>query len=210
MLTLNDFITRYQQYSDEELMEVYNQINNYSPEAKEAFDYVINKKGGLQRLLYSAEKQKERDLEIQRIAKETIQLTESGVDGDFIRKTTNSALLSTDEINTIIETKQLQSAVEIENKKITARTVAGSIIGGGLSSLIFGTLFGVIMIYSNYIFYIFVIGLALCCYYSIRLATKQSLKNMLVLFATALSLLLAFLIAQFVYSNPSLLGITTK
>ncbi len=210
MFSVNDFTLKYENYSDEELLDIYENIEGYSAEAKEALEIVINKKGGLDQILSRLGEKKIVTDEINRIATEAHELGKQGVDADFIKNTTNSTLLSSAHVNEIIEQKYIEVKSEIENKKINPRTIAGSILGGLVASIIGGISIGLIMIYSNKILYIFVIGLAIFCYLIIKAATKQSLKNIIVLLATILSFILAMCLAQFLYSNPHLIGETPK
>ncbi|MBL0145390.1 MAG: hypothetical protein IPP48_06165 [Chitinophagaceae bacterium] len=53
MLTVDDFITKFSKYSDQELFEVYQNIEGYSEHAKMALAHVIETKGGLNRLTNS-------------------------------------------------------------------------------------------------------------------------------------------------------------
>jgi len=89
--------------------------------------------------------------------------------------------------------------MEVEDKKIKPRTVIGSIIGCIVAGLIGGTLWGLQMIYSGRIFYILLIGLVLLCYGIIKISTKQTKKNTVVLIATVISVVLSLLIGQLLY-----------
>ena len=51
MFSVHDFITKYEQYPDEELVEIYRNKENYSKEVQEALNILIKSKGGLEKLL---------------------------------------------------------------------------------------------------------------------------------------------------------------
>ena len=89
--------------------------------------------------------------------------------------------------------------LEVEDKKIKLRTVVGGIIAGGVASIIGGILWGLQMIYSGRIFYIFFFGLIILCYGLIKIATRQTGRNTFILIATIISIILAILIGQLLY-----------
>jgi len=47
MFSVDHFVSMYEKYSDEQLFEIHSNMDNYSEEAKVAFNIVIAKKGGL-------------------------------------------------------------------------------------------------------------------------------------------------------------------
>ena len=58
---------------------------------------------------------------------------------------------------------------------------------------------GLQMIYSKRMFYIFFVGLALLSYYLIKALTKQTKNNSFVFIATIISVILALFIGQLLY-----------
>lgn len=199
MLSIPDFVLKYETYTDEELYEIYRTQDGYSNEAQEALKIVLEKKGGAEALLKRIEEQRIVEKEIQRIKKETAQLGTNGVDASFIKKTTTSTILSANQVSEIVDSKLEEVNLELEDKKIKPRTIVGSIIGGAIASVVGGVLWGVQIIYVHRIFYIFGFGLALLCYGIIKGATKQSKNNTVVLIATVISILLALLIGQLMF-----------
>ncbi|MGE5109119.1 MAG: hypothetical protein ACM3H8_16395 [Sphingobacteriales bacterium] len=199
MLSVSDFVSKYQNYSDEELYDVHLNINGYSDEAKKALSIVLENKGGIDPLLKRLEEKRIVDNEIKRIKKETAELGSQGIDSSFIKATTTSDILSAEKVNEIIDNKYVEVETELADKKINPRTIVGSVIGGGIASLVGGILWGLQMIYSQRIFYMLFVGLILLCYGIIRLSTKQSKKNTVVVIATIASTILAVLIGQLLY-----------
>lgn len=199
MFSVEDFISKYEKYSDEELMEINSGIDGYSKEAEKALAIVIDRKGGMDRLLKSLERKKIIRNEIKRIAKETHELGSQGIDSSFIKTVTSSAILSAGEVKEIIDNKYVEVEAAIQDKKINSRTIVGSIAGGGIASVIGGTLWGLQMIYSKRIFYIFFPGLFIISYAIIKVLTKQSQKNKVVLIATIISVILSVIIGQLLY-----------
>ena len=92
MLSVSDFVSKYEKYNDQELHDVYLNIEGYSNEAKEALNIVLEKKGGLESIVKRLEEKQVIDNEIKRIAKETAELGEQGIDSSFIKTTTSSKI----------------------------------------------------------------------------------------------------------------------
>jgi hypothetical protein len=199
MFTTKDFVAKYEDYTDEELIDIHHKMADYSQEAQEALKIVIQNKGGQEELEKRLEEKQILANEVGRIAKETAEFGSKGIDASFIKKMTNSDILSPEAVDQIIDNQYSVVQLELEDKKIKPRTVFGSLIGGMIASLVGGVLWGLQMIYSKRIFYILFIGLVLLCYGIIKISTKQSKKNSVVLIATIISVILALIIGQLLY-----------
>ncbi|WP_407528167.1 hypothetical protein PDL71_08715 [Lacibacter sp. MH-610] len=207
MFSVNDFIAKYETYSNSELLSVHHNLEGYSEEAKEALSIVIDRKGGLEKLLSQEQDQQKLAAEQARIKKEIRDLSAKGVHKEFIEKSTDSSILSKEKTQEIVAKAYSEIESEKDDQKIKAKTVYGSLIGGLISTLICGLTFGVIAVYSNRIYYIFVIILVLITYYIIKAFTKQTYRNIFVLLATTVSVFLSIILAQAIYENPILLGL---
>src|SRR5215207_7691215 len=199
MLTTQDFLKKYDSYSDEELYNAYSTIDDYSDEAKKALDITINNKGGLESIISKAKQKEITDKEIERLKLETAKLAVPGTELSFLQSLIKSEILSRAQTNKIIEEQFAIVRLEQEDKKIKPRTIWGSIIGGGIASIIGGILWGLQMIQMHRIFYVFLIGLIILSYSTVRFFTKQSKKNTAVFVATGISVILALFIGQVLF-----------
>jgi hypothetical protein len=191
MLSTGDFIKKYELYSDEELYEVHATITGYSDEAQQAFETVLLQRGGIEGVISRLKEKQARQIEINRIEREAEKLAAAGFDAEFIRQGTASHLLTADEVHKITENKYAQAEAEKADKKITSRTIAGSIGGGLLSAAAGGTAWGLLLIYTQAYSPILFIGLFFVCYAVVKLCTRQSDKNTVVLIAAIAATLLA-------------------
>ncbi len=199
MFSVDDFILQYEKYTDGELLNIHANISGYSDEAQIALGRVINSKGGLESLLKKAELNAILLKEEKRIAQETEHFGKQGIDASFIKTVTVSNILPEEKVKEIIDKKYVEVEAEIEDKKIKPRTIIGSIIGGGIASIIGGIFWGLQMIYSNRMFYIFFVGLGLISYYLIKVFTNQTKNNIFVFIATIVSVIVALFIGQLLY-----------
>jgi len=199
MFSVSDFVAKYETHTDEELMGMHLNIDGYSEEAKEALEIVIEKKGGLDTLEQRLQEKKKVADEVKRIAKDVKEMGMGGADASFLITVTKSDILSDEKVKEVIDAQYASVEAEIENKKIKPRTVIGGIVGGGIASVVGGILWGLQMIYSQRIFYLFGVGLVLLCYAIIKVSTRQNKENKVVLIATILSVIVALLIGSLLY-----------
>jgi hypothetical protein len=199
MLSVSEFVAKFEKYSDDELHSIYLNQDSYSNEAKQAFWSVIEKKGGINAFLIAQEKKIIIDNEILRLQTEAKELGRNGIDFSFIRTLSTSEILPQEKVDEILGNVFIELTHELEDKKIKPRTILGSIFGGIIASIIGGALWGLQMIYSQRIFYLFGIALALLCYAIIKGLTRQSKNNLLVFISTAIAFILSLLIGENLY-----------
>jgi hypothetical protein len=204
MLTTEEFVLQYEAYTDEELYNVYENIDDYSAEAQEAFDIVIAKKGGLEGFLDRMNEKAAYAAEINRIGREVVTMSRKNVDPDFMRTIISSQILPPEKVNDIITQASGLVALEKEDKKIKPRTIIGSVLAIIVATAIGGIAWGLKEIYAPNIYrqiqLLLVLGLVLLCYGIVKRFTRQSKRNTVVIIATlisiALSLTLGVLIAD--------------
>lgn len=196
---LNELIERYSQYSDVELMEVYSNKNAYTDDAKKALDIVIEKKGGIQALTIRYDKIVGKELEQSKIKNDAAKLYLNGMTKNDIRHALTSEILALDEIQQIIETTSAEIEVTKRDLEIKPSTIIGGILGGIIGGTIGGVLWGLQIMYSGHIFYIFAIGLGIISYGFIKFFTKQSRNNIAVFIITILSVIYALILGFYLY-----------
>ena len=80
-----DLIKTYKEFSDDQLLEVYQNLGDYTIEAKEALTSVIDNRGGIENML---EKKRVHDsiiAETERIKQQIRQLRTPGVEVEFLK-----------------------------------------------------------------------------------------------------------------------------
>jgi hypothetical protein len=195
MLSTNDFISQYETHTDEELYTIYMNKDGYSPEAQEALMIVLQKKGGLDELVHRLQEKQVYNNEVNRIGREVVKMGQKNIDIDFIKTVMSSTILPPEKVNEIIEQAFEMATLDNEDRKIKPRTIVASIVGGILCSLA--------LIYapprmSLMIVGILIFGLILLCYGMVRLFTRQTQKNIVVLIATFISVVLSIFIGEFI------------
>jgi len=205
MFTVDDLVAEYNNYTDQELYNVYQSIEAYSPEAEQALAIIIEKRGGLDALKLRLEQELKMGMERNRIIKEVNEMGRKGIDESFIRTTVVSDILDRKEVSEIIAGAYREAQLDVEDRRINPRTIIGGIIGTALASTIGGVLWGLRLIYgpmeiSMMIHAILLFGLLVICYGIINLCTRQSRKNIIVLIGTAVSFIFAFGLGVMLYN----------
>ncbi len=199
MLNIKDFEAKYELYTDEELYNIYKNIDNYSEEASMALDIVLTKKGGIEPLIKRLETKAVIEQEKKRISKEAALLGRNGVDVSFIKKTTNSSILSLEELHDVIETNVEKAEAEVEDAKVNSDTIMKSLLGCGLASLVGGAFVAPQFMYFRATSILMIAGLALICYGIVKFVTKKSYNNTAVLLSSLMAFLFSYMIGYFIY-----------
>jgi len=129
-----------------------------------------------------------------------MKLSTPGVDLDFLYKMVTSQMFESGRTHAIIEEAFAEVNKDLDDRKVKPRTIIGGVIGAAIASLIGGILWGFQMMWSGRVFAIFFFGLLLLCYGLVRLITKQSHKNTAVFVLAAISVIMALLIGNLLYS----------
>lgn len=188
MFSVQEFVSKFETYNDAELYDIFINPDNYSEEAKEAFNIVVKKKGGIANLENRIVVRKKLISEAERIKEEVYELSKSGSDKNFAKGMITSNYLSPAEVNKIIDSTFDAIEQEKDDVKIKPRTIYGSLLGGAIASVISGILWGMLLIYSERVMIFMLIVPALICYWIIKTFTRQSKSNIVILIATILSI----------------------
>lgn len=199
MLTEKDFINTYQQYSEEELYQMTKNISGYSEEAQSALQKVIIARGGYDQLNESIAKKKVIADEIKRLQDETSKLGFGGVDEEFIKKTATSDILSKEQVQQIIDQQYRRVNTEMVDKKVDQQTIGRSVIGGIVSSLVCGIVFGIFLIITGAISPVIIVGLLLACFAIVKLIVKKSGNNSAVILTAFIAFIASFLIGYLMF-----------
>lgn len=199
MLKLEDFIAKYEAYTDEELYIIQKDIANYNEDAGKALNIVIDKKGGFERLIKRLEEKAIVENERSRIAYEATKFGLAGIDASFLKNTSSSSILSKEEVSQIIEINTSKAAACVADKKVDADTVVKTLIGLGLASILGGAFASLQYIYFGATSVLMVIGTALICYGTVKFISKKSYNNTAVLLASFVSFILSYLFAYGAY-----------
>lgn len=190
----------YKNYSNEDLIEAYTTMLDYSGKASNEILLEIDTRGGIDDFLSNIEFNKSNKEEINRISQEVYNLSKDFNDLEFIKGLIKSEKLHPNELDNFVTLKFEQHQAFLKNRKIDQKTIVGSLVGmliGTIVSLIFYIL--VTSLLGKFVFYP-IIGVYFICYQAIKLITKQTRDNTFVFAASFAGTILTMLIL-FIFSR---------
>ena len=191
----------YSTYSDKDIIEIHNTTLDYSGKVDDLIMLEIESRGGLEFLNQKINKADIVPNEIKRIKTEAYKLYNNDSDIDSIKSTLTSQILKHDFLaSTIDEAIEMKKSI-IADRTITGRTVAGSIMGFIIGTLIGTTFWYFVAIKTGEVFHIFSHGVFFITYFVIKIFTKQTDSNTLVFLTSFASSLLSIILGYLVYIN---------
>lgn len=204
---IEELIERYSQYTDSELIQIYNNKSGYTEEAKKALEIVINEKGGIDLIQSRNTANIEKQNEKSKLNEEIKKMYDEGMTINDISMRLSASTLSQEEIDEVVNQRFNFLEEQKNDLTVNSGTIVGSVFGGLLGGIIGGILWGLQMIYSGRMFYIFLLGLIFISYGFIKLLTKKSRNNIAVFIATALSVLFALTLGIYMYDYYGYRGV---
>jgi uncharacterized membrane protein len=174
----------YEKYSDDELIEAYLSMMDYSGEINKELSNEIESRGGLDDFKEKIKKKSNLDIEIMRISKEVYSLTSPETDVEFIKKAVTSDVLTREELDSLIESKFVYYQSINSNRAITQKTLAESLIGIVIAIIPGAVVLALLMNFITPIFLFFIVPVYIVNYLIIWLVTKKTRSNLAVFIAT--------------------------
>ena len=192
----------YKKFSYDDLIESYTNLIEYSGKANPEILEEIENRGGMELFQYAIEYKKQYRNELNRISKEVRELSNDYKDLDFIKQFVKSNILNEEDLNSYVEQKFNENQKIIADKVINSKTIIGSLIGTFIGAFL-GFLFLLLtsFFFKAFIYFLIIVAY-LICYFSIRILTKQSASNIVVLISavigTIISVALTFVSLNFI------------
>jgi hypothetical protein len=185
---------KYKNYSDDELMEIFKTNKEFSGKSTPEIDEEINNRGGIDMMQKQQQERRVVPNEIRRITNEIFSLNAEGINPDFLKTVIKSDILPEEQLHKVIEEKYKLAEAYRNNKKIKSRTIAGSLAGIAVSAVVVGILWMLQMAYyKETVHYIGIVVAYFICYGIIRLITRQTASNAVVLIAAVLATVISIL-----------------
>ena len=198
MLSAKDFTELYRKYSDEELAELYTNIEGYSKEAKVAIFTVINEKGGINRLSQSLKDKLIIEREISRIKNETTRLCSKETSADFIKNLVTSTILAKTQVDEIKKVFA-EFTFHLNQNSFDLKTIFLAALGIIFSSVFAAILWNLLITQSDKIPVILILLIPAVCYFTIILFTRKSKTNPLVIVSTIIATMLSIFIRDLLF-----------
>lgn len=192
-------LKNYAEYDDLQLLSILASPGDYSEVAVSVAREVIQSRGGIDLLTRKIQLSQVRDVEIQRVKQEARKILVPGVDLSFAKKMVTSETLPEQEVANIVEGEWIIWEKDLKDRQVKPATITRGIPAVIISGLVAGFLWGLSIMWSGRIFYIFLVGVVIVCYSIVKLFTRQSYKNSAVFVLTVIASILAFSIGQLMW-----------
>lgn len=192
----SNLLKTYSSKSNYELIEILNQSDEYTEEAKQTLNTVIEQRGGVKKLKENFRIENRREKEWNSIMKKIKSNLKKGKSKLEIFALISPVLFTNEEVEEIYTTLKAEHEEIEDNKKITFKSLLGGIIGGLIGNIVGGIIWGLMLVGSGYIFTYMVLALALISYFFVWLFSRKNKQNVATIILTILSVFLAVEIGQ--------------
>lgn len=124
----------YNKFTDDELIEAYTTMIDYSGKADESILKEINQRGGLDKFLKEIEQKNINKAESDRVLNELIKLNKEGLSLDEIKSNISSELWTKQHLNAFIENRYIKHQLFLNDKSIDKELILKSILGIAIAS----------------------------------------------------------------------------
>jgi hypothetical protein len=196
----------YRKYSDEDILETYNSMLEYSGKVDKDLMGEIESRGGLDKMKLN---QNDRNIvpdEVKRINRLVSHSYKIEPDPARIKDAISSTVLSPDELSQVIDAALLNAQSYYNDKKIDTGTIIRSLIGVAISAVAGAWFWCFSIIMTGRMIYVLITVIYLISYLIIRLLTNKSRNNVLIFLAGFVATLIAVPLGLwFYYLNRTIL-----
>ena len=191
----------YNKYSEDELIEVYTTMVDYSGKVDPEVLQEIDKRGGLENFLEIIKQRKINKEESNRILNEVIKLNKEGFSLDEIKKTLTSEIWTKQHLNAFIENRYIRHQLFINDKTIDKDVILRSIAGIFVASIVGSMVWAFSMIYLKAVLYPILVGVYFISYLIIKGLVGKSHNNGMVLFAGVMATIFSFIVGFYMFGK---------
>jgi hypothetical protein len=184
----------YSNFTEDELIEVYSTMLNYSGKASPEILDEIDRRGGLDKFKTAIKQKELSKKESGRVFKELTELVAQGLDMETIKKKIASDVWTKQHLDDFIENKYLGHQLYIQDKTIDKDVFFRSFLGVLFSSVAGSILWAFSILFLKFIFFPFLIFIYIISYFIIRGLTGKSRNNLIVFLACLIATIASFVL----------------
>jgi hypothetical protein len=177
----------YVSYSDDELMDAYDTMMDFSGKISDDLQSAIDQRGGLEKFKRQIANKGILQAEIKRISDEIFSLANPETNIDFVRKMVSSTILSETELDLLVENKFKQYQAYKKDKEVSVNTIVKSLIGTLAGMVVGGILWALLVHFLGDNLFYLLIPIYIVNYFIIKLIAKQTRANPVVFVACFIS-----------------------
>jgi VIT1/CCC1 family predicted Fe2+/Mn2+ transporter len=185
---------RYAKFTDDELIEVYNSMMDYSGRLSLELSQEIESRGGILNFEKLISNKKKLDQEIIRVSAEIYSFTDADIDIAFLKGRIKSDLLTEAELEGLIEQKFAAFKAYRDDKTISKETYISAVIATIAASIVGGILFTLLIFFMPSVFLYFIVPIYMIDYSVIKAITQKTRRNALIFISALIATILSLLI----------------
>jgi hypothetical protein len=189
----------YSKYTDEELLETYSTMMEYSQKADEEVSAELAKRGGLDVVKDRVEENNAVPKEIKKLKKKIFEEYKKNPDREYVKRSIRSKLLSVGELELLINNTIESIDLFNQDRIIDSRTVMGGTVGGIIATLLGSGIWWYSLVITGKMLFILIPVISILAYVIIGYFTKQSRKNTFVFLVTFAATFLSILMGTVCY-----------
>lgn len=191
----------YNEYTEDELIEVYLTMIDYSGKADPEVLKEIEKRGGMPEFLEKIRQKEVHKAECIRVLNALIQFDRDGIGLNEIKKNISSDIWTKEQLNVFIDSRYTQHQLIVHDKKIDSAVVLRSTVGTLIASIFGSLIWGYSMVFFEAMVFPILIAVYFISYFILRMIVGKSQRNAMVLFAGVLATILSFIVGCYLFGE---------
>ncbi|MGC4104486.1 hypothetical protein [Ferruginibacter sp.] len=183
----------YEKFTDDELIEAYQSMMEYSGQPNDEMRKAIEQRGGMEIFIQNIAHKKTITAEINRISKEIYQLVSPETNAGFIRQFIKSDILSKEALDDLVEQKTHYYQSILENKKVDSKTFMHTAFAAIAACIAGAIIVCLLLHFITPVFLYFVVPVYIINYLIIWAITKKTRANIVIFIATLLATIFSFI-----------------
>ena len=187
----------YSNYSEDDLIEAYSTMMDYSGKADKTILNEIENRGGLEKFKQTIAAKEENKKESDKVLNEIIRWNKEGLSLEEIKNTIQSELWTKQHLNAFIENRYIRHQLYIHDKNIDREDVYKSLVGMLIASCIGSVLWCFSIIMFQFIFFPFLVIIYFVSYMITRGLTGKTHNNAAIFLAALFATIISFFVGFF-------------
>lgn len=182
----------YNKFSDDDLVEAYSTMIDYSGKPTSEILEEIENRGGLEKFLELIKQKEVNKKESDRVLNLIIDLNREGLGLDEIKNNITSEIWTKQHLNAFIESRYIRHQLYLHDKSIDREVIFGSFLGTFIASITGSALWAFSIIFLKFVFYPILVCIYFVSYFIIRGLARKSHNNGIVFIASLTATIISF------------------
>jgi hypothetical protein len=185
-------VTSYKNYTDEDLMEAYTSMMDYSGKPSDELLNEIGFRGGMDAFQEKLTQNKLRQQEIEQVTNKVYLLCRNAVSLDHIKSRVNSGILSKEELEGIVENSYYRCFAHQEDIRVDSDTIVKTLLAGVAASISGSLLWGFTLSYFSEYAFILLGIISVVCFILVQVLSGKTKNNVVVFLTAFVSILISY------------------